>query len=95
MCVCVWVCVCGVCVCVCLSVCVGVCVWVDLCVCVRVWWSLPTVTGDLDSILVKDSHDICTVCGSYSVSVNYSYEQKIVKVEGSPCNVTCKRVIAW
>jgi hypothetical protein len=39
-----------------------------------VWRLAAKVTGDLDSILVKDSHDICTVCGSYSVSANYFCE---------------------
>ena len=75
----VWVCVCN-CVCVCVCKCVCVCNCVCVCVCVGGWvvrwvWRLVAkVTGDLDSILLKDSHDICSVCGSYSVSVNYSYE---------------------
>jgi hypothetical protein len=66
-----------------------------VCVCGgRGWRLVAKVTGDLDWILVKDSHDIYTVCGSYQVSVNYSYEYKIAKVEGYPCNVLCQHVIA-
>jgi hypothetical protein len=70
-----------------------------MCVCGGGWWVsaafICQMTGDLNSIFVKDFHDICTVRGPYPISVNYSYEYKIAKVEGYPYNVVCKHVIAW